>query len=48
MKMDALQEVVVAISEHRSVVATLLQITEYVGQCLRMDRGDFGPLTTKA
>ena len=46
MKMDALQEVVVAISEHRSVDATLLQITEYVSQCLRMDHDDLGPLTT--
>ena len=46
MKMDALQEVVVAISEHRSVDATLLQITEYVSQCLRMDNEDQGPLTT--
>ena len=46
MKMDALQEVVVAISEHRSVVATLLQITEYVSQCLRVDHEDLGSLTT--
>ena len=46
MKMDALQEVVVAISENRSVDATLLQITEYVSQCLRMDSDDLGPLTT--
>lgn len=46
MKMGALQEVIVAISEHRSVDATLLQITEYVSQCLRMDHEDMGPLTT--
>jgi transcriptional regulator with GAF, ATPase, and Fis domain len=46
MKMEALQEVVVAISEHRSVDATLLQITEHVSQCLRMDNEDMGPLTT--
>lgn len=46
MKMEALQEVVVAISEHRSVHATLLQITEYVSQSLRMDSTDTGPLTT--
>ena len=46
MKMEALQEVVVAISEHRSVDATLLQITEYVSQCLRMDSTDTGALTT--
>ncbi len=45
MKIDALQEVVVAISEHRSVDATLLQITEYVSQCLRIDNEDQGPLT---
>ena len=47
MKMAALQEVVVAISEHRSVNATLLQITEYVSQCLRMDHKTTGPLTTE-
>ncbi len=46
MNMNALQEVVVAISEHRSVDATLLQITEYVSQCLRIDNEDQGPLTT--
>lgn len=46
MKMGALQEVIVAISEHRSVDATLLQITEYVSQCLRLDHEDMGPLTT--
>ena len=46
MKMGALQEVIVAISEHRSVDATLLQITEYVSQSLRMDHEDMGPLTT--
>ena len=46
MKMDALQEVVVAISENRCVDTTLLQITEYVSQCLRMDNEDHGPLTT--
>ena len=47
MKMAALQEVVVAISEHRSVNATLLQITEYVSQFLRMDHETTGPLTTE-
>ena len=46
MKIEALQEVVVAISEHRSVNATLLQITEYVSQVLRMNLDDSGPLTT--
>lgn len=46
MKIEALQEVVVAISEHRSMDATLLQITEYVSQSLRMDNEDVGPLTT--
>jgi hypothetical protein len=46
MKMDALQDVIVAISEHRSVDATLLQITEHVSQCLRIDHEDLGPLTT--
>jgi transcriptional regulator with GAF, ATPase, and Fis domain len=46
MKMEALQEVVVAISENRCVDTTLLQITEYVSQCLRMDNDDLGPLTT--
>ena len=46
MKIDTLQEVVVAISENRSVNATLLQITEYVSQCLRLNNDDLGPLTT--
>jgi transcriptional regulator with GAF, ATPase, and Fis domain len=46
MNIDALQDVIVAISEHRSVDATLLQITEHVSQCLRMDHDDLGPLTT--
>lgn len=46
MKIEALQEVVVAISEHRSVDATLLQITKHVSQCLRIDSEDQGPLTT--
>jgi hypothetical protein len=46
MNMDALQDVIVAISEHRSVDATLLQITEHVSQCLRIDHEDLGPVTT--
>jgi transcriptional regulator with GAF, ATPase, and Fis domain len=46
MNMDALQDVIVAISEHRSVDATLLRITEYVSQCLRMGHETTAPLTT--
>ncbi|MSU59893.1 MAG: AAA family ATPase [Pedosphaera sp.] len=44
--MDALQEVILAISEQRSVDAILLQITEHLGQALRMDEGMSGPLTS--
>jgi transcriptional regulator with GAF, ATPase, and Fis domain len=44
--MDALQEVILAISEQRSVKAILLQITEHLGQALRLDDRVTAPLTT--
>ena len=47
MNMDALQEVVLAISEQRSVDAILLQITEHLGQALRLDDQMAGALTTE-
>ena len=45
MNIDALQEVILAISEQRSVDAILLQITEHLGQALRIDDRESGPLT---
>ncbi len=45
MNVDALQEVILAISEQRSVDAILLQITEHLGEALRMDESKSGPLT---
>ncbi len=47
MNIDALQEVILAISEQRSVDAILLQITEHLGQALRVDDRKSGPLTTE-
>lgn len=44
--MGALQEVILAISEQRSVDAILLQITEHLGEVLRMDERKSGPLNT--
>jgi transcriptional regulator with GAF, ATPase, and Fis domain len=44
--MDALQEVILAISEQRSVDAILLQITEHLGLALRTDERMSGPLTS--
>jgi transcriptional regulator with GAF, ATPase, and Fis domain len=46
VNVDALQEVILAISEQRSVDAILLQITEHLGEALRMDEGKSGPLTS--
>jgi transcriptional regulator with GAF, ATPase, and Fis domain len=45
--MDALQEVILAISEQRSVGGILLQITERLGQALRLDDRVTGPLTAE-
>ena len=47
MNIEALQEVILAISEQRSVDAILLQITEHLGQALRIDDRESGPLTTE-
>lgn len=46
MKPDALQEVVLAMTQERTVDKILLQITEHLGQCLRFNEQDTGPLTT--
>ena len=46
MKSDALQEVILAMTQENSVDKILLQITEDLGQCLRFDDQDTGPLTT--
>ena len=46
MKPDALQEVILAMTQENSVDKILLQITEHLGQCLRFDDRDTGPLTT--
>ncbi|MFN0067664.1 MAG: sigma 54-interacting transcriptional regulator [Limisphaerales bacterium] len=47
MNIDALQEVILAISEQRTVDAILLQITEHLGQALRIDDRQSGPLTSE-